>query len=117
MRAYGKKVFSRLDLTDTFYCIRVHPKDSHKLAFTLGSHFLQPKGSAQGFKNTPAHMTEVNDPVREAFSFFDDAVAASVTKLENLATLRELFQSMEKHEMYLNLAKCEFFKSEFTFLG
>ena len=63
------------------------------------------------------YMNEVTDPVEEAFAFFDDAVAASATKTENLATLRELFESMEKREMYLNLAKCQFFQSELTFLG
>ena len=80
----------------------------------IGSHFLQPKGEAQWFMNTPMHMTcymaEVTNPVSEAFSFFDDAVAASATKAENLTTLHALFQSMEKREMYLNLAKCAFFK-------
>ena len=63
------------------------------------------------------YMNEVTDPVPKAFSFFDDAVAASATKAENLATLRELFNSMEKREMYHNLTKCEFLKSELTFLG
>ena len=51
-----KKVFSRLDLTDAFYCIRVHPADAPKLAFTLGNHFIQPRAGAQGFRNTPAYM-------------------------------------------------------------
>ena len=89
------------------------PEGFSQVAFTPGSHFLQLKGDVQGFKNTPAHMTrymnKVTDPVEEAFVFFDDAIAASTTKAENLATLRKLFKSMEKREMHLNLAMCEFF--------
>ena len=62
-------------------------------------------------------MIEIVIDIPEASSFVDDVWASSATVEDNLATLRALFSKMDKREMYLNLSKCEFFKSEVNFLG
>ena len=78
-------------------------------------------GGPQGYRNTPAyvnsHMIQVVIDIPEASCFVDDVWASSTTIEDNLARLRTLFQKMEERQMFLNLAKCEFFKSKIYFLG
>ena len=62
-------------------------------------------------------MNDVIRDIKNANAFVDDVWASTMTIKENLETLRELFIKMNEREMFLNLSKCEFFKTELTFLG
>ena len=52
-----------------------------------------------------------------ALIYLDDVVVFTDTEAEHLKRLRAVFEQFNEHGLKLKLTKCDFFKSEITYLG
>lgn len=62
-------------------------------------------------------MNSVLSDLDYVFVYMDDVVIASKLKEEHRQYVNEVFRRMDKHSITINLAKCEFGRSQIEFLG
>lgn len=64
-------------------------------------------------------MIEVLKPFTSQFVvvYFDDILVFSKTEDEHLTHLQVVLQALRDNKLFLNMKKCEYFSSQFLFLG
>src|SRR6185437_7594790 len=78
-----------------------------------------------GLTNAPATlnfmhlMQSVLNPVLDKFvvAFLDDILIYSKTKEEHMQHIKKVLELLREHKLYAKLSKCEFMKTEISFLG
>ena len=120
-KMHGAKVFSRLDLRNGFYQIRMHPRDIFKTSFTTPLGLYEWVVMPMGLINAPASfqrvMTEIFKDLPFVQVYMDDIVVHSPTKQQHQDHLRQVFQRLRDNELKLNPQKCTFHVSAIDFLG
>lgn len=119
-----RAVFSTLDIVNGFYNLRVHPGDTHKLAFsTPEGHYefcVLPYGyvcSPMVFQREIYNILSFNDLTEFAWNYLDDTVIASKNLTEHLEHLDKVLKVLAKHNIKLKLSKCHFAMPEIDYLG
>lgn len=120
----GKKWFTKLDLKDAFYHVRVRQECTKYLSF------VTPQGQYEfvklpfGFCNSPAVFTRFIYEVFKKFLdakqiliYMDDILIATETIQENLKILTAVFDTLVKNLLELRLDKCVFLENEIEYLG
>ncbi|KAJ9529863.1 hypothetical protein QJQ45_022262 [Haematococcus lacustris] len=119
----GKKVFSSLDLQSGYHQIRITEADRPKTAFLTPMGQFQFKVLCFGLTNAPATfqraMNNVFQPLinKSVLVYIDDILVMSNSAEEHVQHLREVLELMRQHKLYAKRSKCEFNKTELTFLG
>ncbi|KAJ9529817.1 hypothetical protein QJQ45_022213 [Haematococcus lacustris] len=119
----GKKVFSSLDLQSGYHQIRITEADRPKTAFLTPMGQFQFKVLCFGLTNAPATfqraMNNVFRPLinKSVLVYIDDILVMSNSAEEHVQHLREVLELMRQHKLYAKRSKCEFNKTELTFLG
>ena len=119
----GAKYFSSLDLRSGFHQVRIPSQDAFKTAFRTPQGHYQFKVLCFGLTNAPATFQRTMNKVFKPFIgksvavFMDDILVYSKTAEEHLEHLEAILCTLEKEQLYAKLSKCEFFKSEVSFLG
>ena len=120
----GVKIFSSMDLKSGFWQVKMVEESCPYTAFTVGSlgvyEFLQMPFS---LCNTPATfqrlmqncLGELN--LMYTLIYLDNVIVFANTEAEYLKRLCAVFERFHKHGLKLKLTKCDFFKSEITYLG
>ena len=119
----GKKVFSSMDLRWGFWNILNTPETAQKATITtpLGSYAWKvlPFGVSGAPRTMQFAMEEILRPFLSKFCmvYLDDVFIFSDNEEQHAEHLRLILAALEKAKMKINLAKCQFFKSEINCLG
>ena len=92
---HGAKIFSRPDLRNGFYQIRMHPGDIFKTSFTTTLVFYEWVVMPMGLINAPASfqrvMTDILKDLPSMQVYVDDIVVHSASEILHQIHLREVF--------------------------
>lgn len=122
-RLQGAKVFSKLDLRSGYHQIRISPEDTHKTAFRTRYGHYEFRVLSFGLVNAPATFTTLmNDVFHELLDdcvivYLDDILVYSKTRAEHMVHLRKVLQLLRLNKLYAKREKCQFLRSEITYLG
>jgi len=122
-RVKGAKVFTKLDLKSAYNLVRIKEGDEYKTAFRTRYGHFEFLVMPFGLKNAPATFQHfINDVLSEylddfVISYIDDILIYSNTIEEHHIHVRKVLKKLLENNLYVKLEKCEFDKSETTFLG
>ncbi|XP_068504429.1 uncharacterized protein [Phaseolus vulgaris] len=121
--ASGGKLLSFLDAFSGYNQIRMHPRDECKTTFMIERSCYCYKVIPFGLKNAGTTKQRLMDRVlspmlgRNVHAYVDDMVVTSREKEHHVADLEELFTTIAKYRLKLNLEKCIFGVEAGKFLG
>ena len=119
----GAAYFSTLDLTQGFWQIELDEESKPKTAFTTPQGLYEFRVMPFGLCNSPATFQRAMQCCLEglnweiALCFLDDIIVFSRTFEEHIERLQKVFNRLREHNLKLKPKKCEFFKTEVTYLG
>lgn len=119
----GRRVFSSLDLMMGYHQLMVDPDSRKYLAFVTPEAQYTYTRVPFGLATSPAVFMRAMDKVlapmdrRNITCFVDDVLISTDTIEENLDVIKQFLVELEKHGLTVKVSKCEFFKSNITFLG
>ncbi|XP_048511338.1 uncharacterized protein LOC125500979 [Athalia rosae] len=122
-RVSGAKYFSVFDLASGFHQIGMDPKDEPKTAFSTPNGHYEYARMPFGLRNAPATFQRLMDIVlsglqgSELFVYLDDIVVYSANLQQHGYQVRRLLTRLRKHGLKLQTDKCEFLRTEVTYLG
>ena len=120
----GAAHFSSADLTSGFWQIGMEESSIPYTAFTVGNlGFFECLRMPFGLCNAPATFQRLMQralgelEMTMCMVYLDDVVIFSSTPEEHLARMRIVFQRFRDHGLKLKPSKCNFFRSEITYLA
>jgi hypothetical protein len=120
---HGARYFSKLDLSSSYYQIRVRIEDVAKIAFQTHEGNYKFRVMDFGIKNSPttfqATMNELFYPYLRKFVlvFFDNILVYIKTWKEHIKHLGQVLSLLEENQFYEKMSKCTFFEGEVEYLG
>ena len=120
----GAVIFTSLDLKNGYWQVELDENSIPYTAFTVGPlGFYECLSMPFGLTNTPATFQCLMQNclgdlhLNWCIIYLDDIIVYSKTLEEHLERLEAVFQKIGKAGLKLKPSKCEFFKSEITYLG
>lgn len=117
------KLYSKLDLKKGFYQIQIHPDDRYKTAFSTPKGHFQWNVMCMGLTNAPATFQALMQKVlkerlyQSVMVFVDDILIYSHSIEEHIEHVEWVLSKLREHQLYAALEKCEFGRTEISFLG
>jgi hypothetical protein len=117
------KIWSKLDMTNSFFQTRVHPDDVHLTAVTTPFGLYEWLAMPMGLRNSPPiHQRRVTAALRQLIGkichiYLDDIIIWSETAAEHILHVRQVMDALRAAKLYCNPAKCQFFLLEVDFLS
>lgn len=115
--------FSKLDLKASYHQILLQHGEEYKTAFQTHIGHFEFRVMAFGLSGAPnTFLSAMNDtlaPVlrKSAIVFFDDILVYSATFEDHLEHLKQVLQLLQQDHWVVKLSKCEFAKTEISYLG
>jgi hypothetical protein len=122
-RLRSARYFTRVDLRGAYNLIRMKLGEEWKTAFRCRYGHFQYKVLPLGLTNAPASFQAlINDTLKGcldqyAIAFLDDIGIFSNSYEEHVKHVRDVLERLARANLFIQLDKCEFHKSEMTFLG
>nr|VZI14049.1 unnamed protein product [Spirometra erinaceieuropaei] len=119
----GKKFFSTLDLSSSYWQIEVHPEDRAKTAFSLPSGLFEFTTLPMGLANAAATCQRLMQKLLQnlcpskCLVYLDDVIVWGTTISELLDNLSEVLTRYQYAGLTLNPKKCKFLQPEIRFFG
>ena len=119
----GMRYFSKLDLLKGFNQIPVEKRSREYMAVSTPAGLYQPTVMPFGVKNAPGSFQREMRRVlsgrlnKGVFVFIDDIIVYSRTEDEHIELIDWVLSRLEAEGYYANPAKCQFLRSEVSFLG
>ena len=120
----GAKYFTKLDLRSGYWQVEIEEEDKPKTAFQVGTlGFYEFHRMPFGLCNAPATFQRLMElcmgdmNLRECLVYLDDVIIFSTTFEEHIDRLQAVFTRLLDYNLKLKATKCEFMKSEVTYLG
>jgi hypothetical protein len=117
------KIWSKIDMTNSFFQTRVHPDDVHLTAVSTPLGLYEWLAMPMGLRNAPPiHQRRVTAALRPFIGrichvYLDDIVIWSNTIDEHTKHIRMILTALRNASLYCNPKKCEFYLLEMDFLG
>jgi transposase InsO family protein len=123
-RLYRAKWFSKIDLRDAFYSIRMAEGEEWKTAFRTRFGLYQYKVMPMGLTNAPASQQDlINETLKHlldvtVLAYVDDLLIFTDGDLDqHIKDVQEVLSLLKKTDFKTAPEKCEFHKKEIEFLG
>jgi hypothetical protein len=122
-RVSGSMFYSKIDLKDAYYRIRIKKGDEWKTAFrTRYGHFeflVMPMGLTNAPATFQAYINKALQGLVDDFCivYLDDILIFSKTREEHTEHLKQVCNRLREAELYAKPSKCVFYKQELDFLG
>ena len=117
------KHWSKIDLSNVYEQVQVTPKDVHKTAFFIVFGTFKSNVMQQGDCNVPTTflwlITAIYYDVIGIFvyAYLDDLFIFSNTLTDHKKHLDYVFETLQKHDLYLEREKCDLYSSSMDCLG
>ncbi|RYC53832.1 hypothetical protein CHU98_g12376, partial [Xylaria longipes] len=117
------KVFSKIDLKDAYYRLRIRTGDEWKTAFRTRYGHYEFLVMPMGLCNAPAtfqnYIQEALDDILDTFciAFLDDVLIFSMDTEAHTNHVRDVIERLQKADLYAKPSKCQFYKDKIEFLG
>lgn len=122
-RLKGATVFTKLDLRAAYNLVRIKAGDEWKTAFNTRTGHYESLVMPFGLCNAPAVFQEfINDVFRDLLQqcvvvYLDDILVYSESMEAHILDVRRVLQRLRENKLFGKLEKCEFHRSQVTFLG
>ena len=122
-RVTGAQYFSKIDLKDAYYRLRIKAGDEWKTAFRTRYGHYEFMVIPMGLTNAPAtFQAYINKALRGLVDDFcivylDDILVFSKTREEHDRHLQQVCGRLREAELYAKPSKCQFYQEEIEFLG
>jgi hypothetical protein len=122
-RVAGAQYFSKIDLKDAYYRLRIKAGDEWKTAFRTRYGHYEFLVVPMGLTNAPAtFQAYINKALRGLVDDFcivylDDILVFSRTQEEHDQHLQQICERLRSAELYAKPSKCQFYQREVEFLG
>ena len=122
-KAQGCKYFTKIDLCQGYYQVKVAPEDTHKTAFRTRLGLFEWLVLPLGLTNAPAtFMGMMNHIFRGQLDKFlvvylDDLLIFSNSAEEHLEHVEAVLRILEEQQLFISRSKCTFGVQEVDFLG
>lgn len=122
-RLGGYNFFITLDLAHGFYQIPMSENSIEKTAFVTCDGHYEFLRMPFGLTNGPAVFQQLINTVLGnlkntiAFPYIDDIIIPAETIEEGFDRLKQVLTKLRQHKLTLKISKCEFFKTEISYLG
>jgi len=117
------KIWSKLDMTNSFFQTRVHPDDVPLTAVTTPFGLYEWLAMPMGLRNSPPiHQRRMTSALRHLLGkichiYLNDIVIWSDTVEQHTEHIRLVLVALQKAKLYCNLKKCHFYLLKVDFLG
>src|SRR5882762_352988 len=117
------KIWSKLDMTNSFFQTRVHPDDVHLTTVATLFGLYEWLAMPMGLRNSPPiHQRRMTSALRELLGkichiYLDDIVIWSNTVEQHAEHICLVLTTLRKAKLYCNPKKCHFYLLELDFLG
>ena len=122
-RLGGSVIFTKLDLKDAYHRIRIKKGDEWKTAFrTRYGHFeylVMPFGLANAPATFQAYISQALVGLVDTVCviYLDDILIYSADRKRHHDDVKAVLERLRAYKLYAGLKKCEFDKTEVSFLG
>ncbi|XP_027178101.1 uncharacterized protein LOC113777265 [Coffea eugenioides] len=119
----GSVVFSKLDLRQGYYQLKIKKEDIPKTAFSTRYRHFEFAVMPFDLTNAPAAFMDLMQRVFKKYLdqfvvvFIDDILIYSKTREEHVKHLEIVLQILREQKLYAKFSKCEFWLDEISFLG
>lgn len=123
IRLATAKIYTKLDLKDAYYRIRIRSGDEWKTAFRTRYGHYEFLVMPMGLANAPAtFQTYINHALAglvdvTCIVYLDDILIFSNDEATHEQHVREVLERLKKADLYVNLKKCKFHTTQVSFLG
>ncbi|KAG0428790.1 Retrovirus-related Pol polyprotein from transposon 17.6, partial [Dictyocoela muelleri] len=118
---HGSKIFSKIDLNQGYYQIKMKPEDIYKTGFRLLNRTFVFNRMPFGLCNAPSTfqrtMNHILKDIKNVHVYLDDILIYTPTLNEHIVILREVFKRIKENNMSINFEKSKFGLEEIDFLG
>ena len=117
------KIWSKIDLTDSYFQTRVHPNDIHKTAVSTPRGLFEWTVMPMGFRNAPViQQRRLESALREFIGkichvYLDDIIIWSNSLEEHVKNVNIILTALRKAGVYINAKKTVLFSTNVEFLG
>ncbi len=122
-RLQGASFFTKLDLRNAYYLVRMREGDEWKTAFNTPRGHFEYLVLPFGLSNAPAvFQAPVNDVLRDMvdqfiYVYLDDILIFSHSLQEHVQHVRQVLQRLLENGLYVKAEKCVFHAQSVPFLG
>ena len=121
MSLHNKVVFSKIDLQRAYLQVPVAPEDIPKTAVCTPFGLFEYLYTPYGLRNAGATFQRIMDSLfshlPNVHVYIDDIVISSENEQDHLKDIEEVLSILSKNDLRISPSKCEFMKTELTFLG
>lgn len=117
----GAKVFTKIDLKQAYLQLELNEEDKEILTLNTPKGLFICNRLMFGVASAPAIWQRTIESILNGISdisvFLDDIKIASVNTEKHLEVVNRVLQRLSKHNVRINMEKCEFFKSSISYCG